>query len=429
LFSIGIPAVTLLLINPFIGLLSVICINHFDFFIFNEQIFTVGRAIGILVAVGWFVKYFYLKRTYFFQSIKFNIVPVIFILAMVMSSILAEYPGRSIDHTITITLLVLMLFFIQDFISDKKTLNILLLTIALSVGITSLVGVMQYKLILAGQEAFGTVSGAEQRIAGFDRNANGYGALMMTGIPLLFYWLINARNVYIKLISLLFCGTALLSLCLTLSRTHIFGFVIFIVVYVLLNFVHKNFSLKSLLSLMVVIVFIAAFFQILLFDIIEERVIGYTFSGADTSSGKRFIMILKGLRLLRENPIFGVGFHNFEMSHVSDYPTLLMAHGHDLISVLFASTGAVGIMIFITICYKTMRNFNLAIKHFAMVGKKELFNLGIILQAAFIALLMTFAANAIIHQRILWVYIALSVVLYRWSTLDPEPETDPDSTN
>ncbi|MDQ7786443.1 MAG: O-antigen ligase family protein [Thermodesulfovibrionales bacterium] len=416
--SMGIIVLILMIFRPFYGLLSIIIVNQFDNFIVLPLSSTAGRLIGVLVALGWFLKYFYRRQTIFFELLNINKIALLFIISMLASSLLSSYPLLSLKIALTITLLTMMIFFVQDFVRSKKELNLIIITIALSVGISSLIGVLQYNSLLIGDQSMGTVlyEGEEHiaRVAGLTLNPNGYAVMLLSGIPFLLFLSLNATNLSLKLISILLFFTSIISLGLTLSRTNIYGFGVFLFIFIALNFKFKNITKKQFAILFIILVLLTSLVTIFLFDVIKQR----AFSFEDSSSGIRMLMISKGLNLFIEHPLLGIGFGNFEFLDTSDnkFGNIYGRPGHDIVSVPFVSTGAIGASLLIILCFKTLRHLNSAAMYLTKLNDKYLCNLICILKSAFIALLLTGIGNPIVFQRIFWIYIALASIIYRWSS-------------
>lgn len=338
---------------------------------------------------------------------------------MIASSLLASYAGISLKTAFTITLLILMVFFLQDFINSKKNLNLFMMILALSVGLGSLVGIIQYKALIAGNMTMGTVAyeGTEQiaRSAGLTLNPNAYGIILMSGIPLLLFLTNNASSSLFRRVSAFFFFTSVISLFITLSRTSIIGFVLFICIYFFLNFKYKNISKKQLVSLIIILIILLLVFFSFLFNVVQQR----SFSFEHMRDEARYYILLKGVKLLSEHPLFGIGFGNFALLDRFDdqYGFIYGRGGHDIISDFFVSVGLFGTFLFIILCYKTLKYFNLSIKHFIKHNDKYLSNLAITLKSAFTALLFTCFGDSLIFQRIFWIYIALAIVMYSWSKL------------
>jgi O-antigen ligase len=421
--TIGIASLILMIFYPFFGLLSIVIVNQFDNFIFLPLSATAGRMIGVMVALGWFLKYFYGRKTIFFELLNINKIALLFIISMLASSLLATAPLRSFNIVLTTTLLITMMFFMQDFVKDTKDLRLLILIIALSVGISSLVGVIQYKSLLIGAQSMGTVlyEGEDHtaRVAGLTLNPNGYAVMLMAGIPFLLFLSLNSSNFFLKFISILLFLTSIISLGLTLSRTNIYGFGAFLFFFILIYFKSKNITKNQfsiLLTILIIVIFLGSIF---LFDFIKQR----AFSFEDSSSGIRYLIFSKGINLFIEHPLWGIGFGNFELLDTVDnkYVNIQGRPGHDIMSVPFVSTGAIGTFLLILLCFKTYNYFNSAAIYLTKLNEKYLCNLICILKSAFIALLLTGFGNPIIFQRIFWIYIALASIIYRWSSLRINP--------
>jgi O-antigen ligase len=416
---IGIASLMFMIIDPFWGLLLIIITNQFDSYVHLPVSITVGRLVGIFVAIGWLFKYFFRKKTLFFQLAEFNYITLLFIVSIIFSSLLATYPSASLKMAITISLLILMVFFMQDFITTEKKLNLFLITIAFSIGISSLVGIIQYQALLSGSHAVGDVEfeGIEKtaRFAGFLGNSNNYGLMMMSGIPLLLFFSLNASNRILKIVSVIFFFTTLISMGLSLSRTSIFSFIMFISSFIFLKFKYNYITKKNLCVLLLILIIITLTFYFFLYDIMKAR----DFSLEDNSSEIRRMIMNKAFKLLTEHPLFGIGFGNFENYYRFDehYGNISGRPGHDIVSMVFASTGMVGTLVFTFLCYKTLTYYLIAIKKLIKTNNRYWANLSITLISATIALLFSGFGGPVIVQRIFWIYIALAEIMRRWSSL------------
>lgn len=416
---LSVTSLVLMIMNPMVGLFAIILINPIDSLIYVPGLSSVGRLIGIIVTIGWFLKYVYGQKTIFFNLIKSNSIPLMLIMSMILSSSLAQYPLQSLQDVFTILLLILMVFFMWDFINDNKKLNVLILFIALSVGVASLVGIAQYVGLQSGNTLIGNVTYEGEariervRMAGFQLNPNGYGVLLMTGIPSLLFLSTNGRNFVLKIVSAILFFTSVVSLTLTMSRTSIMGFTVFLIIYIFLNFKCKIMDRKQMTILIIIVTFLLLIFSVFLSDFLKQR----SYSFEHLKGEARYSILLKGVDLLMEHPLLGVGFRNFELVDTSDkkYEFIYGRTGHDVISVIFASTGLVGGLLFIGLCYKTLMYFNAAIYNFTKQNERYLLNFSLILKSAFLALLFTGLSNPLIFQRIFWIYVGLAIIIHRWS--------------
>jgi O-antigen ligase len=338
---------------------------------------------------------------------------------MVVSSLLSEFPGKSMVTTFTITFLILMFFFVQDFVLNERHLQILLVVIAVTFGGASIIGILQFLGFEGAGEVIGNISSYEEsgaRFSGFQANPNGYGLMLMSGIPFLLFLAINGKRYLYRGLASVFLMTSVASLFLSLSRTFVAGFIVFSATFLLLNYLSKRISRKQFLYLVLLVLFFVVLYSRMP-DFVDDRLYRYTFSGQDTSGEERKYILLKGIELLWQNPVFGIGFEAFPAMD-SQYSGHLAPGvvGHDTLSAFFTSTGLLGTLMFIFLCYKTFKYLNAAQKTFS-ASNGYLFNLALTVKAALIAILSTSIGMSIVLERIFWIYLAFAALLYRWSFL------------
>jgi O-Antigen ligase len=421
---IGLGGLLMVLVRPIAGLFLILMINPFDQLI-NSVIdmpaaVTLGRALGILVFIGWLSRFLVLRKSNAASLKGFNVIPLLMIFSMTISTLSSPYPGLSFDGSLKISILIMMLLFIQDFIKNEKQLRMMIAVIAFTGGVGSLVGLIQFLGYKGYIGLIGTVSnfaGEGVRFAGFDANPNGYGIQLMSGIPLLVFLTIESRSRSLRYVSAFFLITSVASLYLTMSRTHFFGLLIFVGLVVFAKVKNRQITSKQVWSI-VGMILLSTFIFLKMPGFVGERLVRSTFSGADTSEQARGEIILKGLQILEDNPLFGAGFYSSSEIDINRFSNIRGYNGHDMVSLYVAGTGLVGATLFVLLCLLSYRYLNDALKYYEGTPDKYLFNFTIILRAAFLALLATSLANPIVFQRIFWVYVALSAVLYRWSVLE-----------
>ncbi len=414
------PALMIALFNPMVGLTMVILVNPFDNLIPLPMGFTIGRALGVVVALAWLFRYLLTRRSRLFFERRFNLFALLLILEMLVSSLLSVFPGKSMGMTLTITFLILMFFFVQDFVLNEKHLRVLMIVIAMTFGGASIIGILQFLGFEGAGAVIGHISSYDSgsdsgaRFAGLQTNPNGYGLMLMSGIPFLLFFAVNGKTYLQRALASVFLLTSVVSLYLAMSRTHVAGLIVFSAAFLFLNFRSKRISRKQFLYLGLLILFFLLLYSRMP-DFVSDRLFRYTFSGQDTSGEERKYILLKGIELLQNNPVFGVGFAAFPETD-SKYARHLAPGvvGHDLISVFFASTGLLGALIFIFLCYKTFKYLNAAQTIFRASKNDYLSNLALTIKAAFIAVLSTSFGQPIVVERIFWVYLAIAALLYRW---------------
>jgi O-antigen ligase len=412
-------AVTLLIIQyPIIGLFIIIVYSPFTNLFPIPLIASGSRLIGLLVIISWLLKYFLFQKTVFFELMKFNKLLICLMSSIIISSIFAEYSVVSLKASFVIIISIIMCIFMQDLINTENKFKILITSVALSSGLASLIVLIQYSIASGGGEAFGTVgysgSGDIKRIGGFD-NPNAFANLLMSGIPLLLFNTLNAKRLVLKTTCFILFITSVISLGLTVARTYIFTFIVFILAYVFLGVKNKFINTKQLIVLLLIVIFLSISLSSFLLDIIMGRSLVLE----DDSSQKRFLILERGVDLLIEHPLNGIGFNNLALMDVSSDKYAWISHGggHDIVSIVFASIGLPGSILLIYILYKIFSYINLAAKSPSIKNDKYLFNLIITLKAAFIAFLSSSFGNGLIVYKTFWIYVAIAVVVYRWSTM------------
>ncbi len=356
---------------------------------------------------------------------KFYRILLIISVIVIISSLFAVSPSESFRYAVKIILFISMTFYIPDFIRNKKQLNIFVMTIVISLSFVSTMGLIQYLALQSGQETFGqylyTNTGEISRLGGLT-GANAYAQELMAGIPFLTFLVFNHKKTFVKFILFCILMISLVSLGLTISRTHIMGFMMFLFVYFFLNLKHRTFTKKQLFSLSVFLIVLAIIVSTFLISHMSQR----SFEGDDNSSNIRYHVFLEAVELLKEKPFFGIGFNNLEIINSMNYkPGLTFGRaGHDIVSIIFVSVGIPGSLIFIALFYIVLKYLSVSLRRFASQENMYLVRFIITIKAAFIAQLFTGFGNSVLLGRIFWIYVALTLVIYRWSALSPDKNKD-----
>jgi O-antigen ligase len=403
-----------IILYPLGGFIFIVIYKPFANLVELPMIHSGGRIVFIILAIGWFLKYLFQGKSVFFSLVRSNKIIIIFIFSMFFSSVFAFNPVPSFVKSLEITAYILMCFFImQDVITNENKLKFLITVIALSTGIISLFGIIDY-LAYGNITEYGTV----YRMSGIYDNPNGLGQICLFGIPFIFFLSFNARSLIVKLLFILFFFTTFFSLGLALSRTFLIGFIVFILAYLLLAFKNNIIDMKKFLIALI----IGAILSFLLFHFFIDNIIARV--NIDISDDLRYYILLKGIHLLIEHPFVGVGFENFQHVLVSDvnlnnilskYGGL---HGHDIISKVFVSIGVIGSTILLIIFYTVLKNMHRASKNRSLQRDSYFFNFIVVLQAGYISLLSSgIGTGGMIFDVQLWIYYSLAVFVYRLGEL------------
>ena len=398
-----------LIFNPFWGLALMILYMPYSEFISIPLIESGQRVLFIIITIGWLLKYFLKNVSVIFDIIKSNKIIMLFIFSMLISSVLAVKPIPSLTMSFQITSYIFMAFIMQDLIADRKKLIIFITVIAFNVGIISLFGVNEYLVTGITNERGGTI-----RIGSVYGSANQFGKVLAFGIPFLAFLAFNARNFLFKSICLLLLVSSIFSLFLSLSRSYMLVFVLFVIVFMGLSLRKNIMSIKKVIIILLIIVLISFFMSNLILENIMMRV------SKNVTEEARYHILLKGIDLFLENPLFGIGWKNF--GYVDPYDTTLSLRrgraGHEIVSNVFVSIGMFGSLTLLFLFYMIMKWLNTATKYQSIQNDKYLFNFIILLQAGYIAFLFSALGTGVIFGIEFWLYYALSVLLYRWRLRD-----------
>jgi len=391
---------------PLFGFLLIVVQSPIDYLIAEKTSLSFGRVLGVVTALGWLASVVVNRRTRMLKHWPVNLLVLSLATVMVASTLVSREPEYGMRYVITLSLLMVLALFIQDFIGDRMDLQRLIWVIALTMGLSSLVGLVQYREIVAGETAMGTVDTivGGYRMGGTRTNANGYGMMLMSGLPFLVFLAQTARGTWTRMLLAGLVLTSILSIFLTVSRTQVTSMFAFFLALLFVRFAYLRGRLGTVLVFSGVVTLLATIY-FLLPDYVFNRLIGATFA-VDTSTRIRMGFLSKAIDLVVDHPLFGIGVGNFGF-----YGPLRGMDPHDTVSFLLSSIGLVGSGVFVGIVLTTLVKMSGNIRAFRSRGDYHLTNLSITLLAAFLALLVAGFGTLIVFQRVFWIYVALAAVL------------------
>lgn len=258
-------------------------------------------------------------------------------------------------------------------------------------------------------------------------NANRLAFLALLGVSMIWFYVQERRSTLLKLLGTGVIFALVLAVLLSGSRS---GFINLLFLGLLLLFQSKlrpgHIAAILLLALLVAVVGWA-----LVPDPIAERLLTILggqedgrFSGEATASASRRVALLEaGLRIFRENPLFGIGVGNFRWTTALDPRTggLGIATHNNYILVL-AEGGAVLLAAYLLLFVVTLRNLNATARLAAFmpdVGLRWL----VLATRTNILLLLVFALFAESWKEFYFVFLvetaAVLGMLYRRAQLAP----------
>lgn len=413
-FLSGLAAViTLIILNPFVGMVLLIAYKPISYMVDLPYIHTGGRELFLLLLFSWFLKYILQRKTVFYALFRSNSIILIFLFSICISSILAVNPKASFIKVFETSSYIIMCFFImQDVMTDRKKMMTLVFFIALSISVVSLLTIKEY--IAYGIDPH---LRSVYRFAGIYSNPNALGYMMAYGIPFILFLALNGRSLFIRIIFSVFFLSVFFALGISVSRNSLIQFLVFTIAYLALSFRYKLINAKQVAILVLIICIIGFMVSQFLIDSIVAR------AEEDVSESMRYYVFLKGISLLGEHPLFGVGLENYQYTKVNneDLNTILSRDygemaGHDILSRVFASVGLVGTTILLIIFYKGFSNFYSILKNPPASEKKYFLSFAVNMEAGYIGLLSSAIGTSLIFNSQFWIYYSLSVLLMRWRT-------------
>ncbi len=145
----------------------------------------------------------------------------------------------------------------------------------------------------------------------FFGNAGDFGVAMCAVIPLAFYLFKAEKNKFLKATALFFCLIFVMSLLRTGARGSIIGLLGISIVYWLRS--SNKLRIGAIMVLSIIIFWVTAP------DIVKNRFIGLTEEKLDGTATHRLELWSAGFKMLRDNPIFGVGINNFGENYATHY--------------------------------------------------------------------------------------------------------------
>lgn len=397
----------LVLYRPLLGLLLAIIVGQVEFLLREDfaGTWSLGRTAGVLVLCAWVIHSVFRQRTRFMVHHRMNFVALAFLVSLGVGSIFAVSTADALYSLIRLVLLVALLIFTQDLVTSRSDLKALSFTIAVAYGLSSITGILQMDQLYAGYDVddiMGYTTGQQElRLAGFTTNPNEYATILMSGLPFLVMWLRTSRSWLVRLLCLALLAMSSYSLVLTAARTHVAAAAAFFVFYFACRLWYRVLEKRD-----VILVTAVGVLVITLLTITPEASTSRLMRTEDESAMTRMELMNKGFKLAADYPVFGVGIGNSQ-----SHPPLLGMGVHDTFSFLTGETGLVGVILVALLCLMTFAAQVRMRRELLQANDRWLMEMGVTVQAAFLAILVATFGNIILYQRMFWIYIGLSVVL------------------
>ncbi|MCM8772722.1 MAG: tetratricopeptide repeat protein [Candidatus Omnitrophica bacterium] len=318
--------------------------------IFNA--FDLPKFIWIFFTTSIFILYFLIskkqyqiKRKHFFGPL------VIFLIWGLFTGIKALNIFETLK-TILVLFLFLNFYFFSSEIFEKEDIKNLLQFLIFTTIFVSIYGVLQVSGI-----DFINWEIKRSPLSTLGRR-NFAGEYLVMIIPYVYFFIANSKNIREKIFYLFLFILFLLHLILTFTRASYLGF--FVSTILFFYPVKFKFSLKKIIPLFV-------------FFILIPNLFSYNISGFEKGTIKSRIFIWKNtLRIIKKNPIIGVGLGNFKTNflfYAEDRPKQIalikevLEDVHNDFLEILVETGFIGFFIFLFLLFQIFKITFLLIKN------------------------------------------------------------------
>ena len=290
-----------------------------------------------------------------------------YVASLAVSALIAPYPDLALEGAWRTARQVITVLALVIVVSDGRRLRWALSGVVAGVCMLAGLTVVQSVLGLQHINFLGFASSSllhiagevdSWRITGPVTDPNYYGLILLTALPLVAERVVSAENVLIKALFALAVAAVLAAIVLTYSR----GALVALMLVLLVAFWNSRLLLLGVAAVAVLIWgFVALLSDALSLGFLERLMIGLqdamtAFTGdgqiQDRAVAGRLSQMLAAVILFLENPVFGVGYDQFEALY-QDTAQIhgLMARGedrqaHSLFLEILAERGIVGALIY-----------------------------------------------------------------------------------
>lgn len=404
----GLVTIFVATLRPFWGLMLVVVVNQFDSLVPLPKNLTIGRFIGVAVALGWMLVVTTRRQSQILLHRDVNVALFFFVAVIVSATATGANPEAGVPGVLRLAMLAFLTLLVQDFVRTRRQLHILLLTVALATGLSALIGIAQYEAAETGAEAFGNMTPYRDtfRVAGVLENPNAYAGMVMAGIPFSYFLSRTAGRAWARLLFAILVIAGAFTVALTISRAHLVNLLAFVAAMWLLGGRRSPMRPRGV-AVAVALVAVSATFLILLPEAFFVRLADTN----DHSTELRRMLYYKAVAILQSHPLLGVGLNNFQHTHVPGFEDAYGMASHDLFTFLAGTAGILGIVSFALLVGILMRNLFVAMNLDAVREDPYLKLLSRVILAALVGLVAASVGSDMANQRIFWIYAALATVL------------------
>ena len=354
-----------------------------------------------------------LGRKNFYFNKRQDIIIFLLFLWMTISIFYAKNTSAVITNLITYFQLIITYFIIKSSIDNEAEFQKIFKTFTLlgiSIIILSSISILKNP----ADFFFADEISNDTRVQGSALNPNMFARILVFMLPCCIYFSIKRNKLFfipVIIISILIIGT--------FSRAGILGmiFVYMLSITILFKYFKKGF-------IFAIIIVVSLGTIILLFNIENLIINRFLQNDKGGSIETRLDMVDTALDMVAKKPLTGVGLNNFIVnSHLYGRRPHYMRAAHNGYLDIMATLGIPGFLLLLSLVYFSFNNISRA-KNISYINQKN-FNVknDILLiqfiKIAFIAYLIMALWGALLPNKIFWVLLAFSEIIYKFSQQSP----------
>ena len=333
-----------------------------------------------------------------------NVLFILFFIIVLLSSIFAFYPSRAFGKIDIPAVWLIIYFLIITIINTEKKFFLFLLLFLLVNFKMSQSGFVNY-----AQRGFGYASWGLAGSPGWFQNAGDFAIQMVIFAPLSIAFILALKSYwsrYKRMLFYLLPFTALITIVGTASRGGQLG-----IVAVGVWFLFKSrLRIRAMAGVLIV--------GLVLYSILPEKMLEkYNSSGEDATSQQRLELWEYGLEVVKDNPVFGIGYENWR-----DYCAFTNTNGemhcfeaHNTYIEALSEVGITGFVVFILILIFTFVLNARTRANAKQQNNQFIWYIAHGLDGGLVGCVVSSVFISVLFYPMFWVQLALTVALHEVS--------------
>lgn len=354
------------------------------------------------------------KRRIWVKNIANKLI-TLFLITIIISGATSTYPEESLKHWIDFTQWFFVYFLIINIVNTEKKYFLFYFAFLIYSFKMS-----QHGFFSWAQRGFAFEDWGVTGAPGWFHNSGEFGIQLCVFLPLTLYFILALRKYWGKLKYIFFLTlpfTAIASAIASSSRGALVG-IAAVIVWMIMKSRHKFRAVMGA-------VFIGF---VVYYNIPPESMARFETAGEDVTSVVRKNRWADGLDMLNKNPIFGIGYRNWDQYYPTHYfrPSLAGEYPYGLPHNVFIDAGAelgyTGLLIFILMIFSTLLNNSRTRKFALQTDNKFIFWTANGLDAAMIGFLVSGSFVSVLFYPYFWINLAMTVSLNNIAAKQARPD-------